>query len=81
MTRLRSIIDTELVQFQCTILSAAYIGAVPCVKDGLLFYKKHDLFFYSVDNVKCFECLLLDWLSYSYECDYWTMLNALNVYC
>ena len=52
-------------------LSAAYTGAIPCVKDGLLFYKKYDLFFYSVDNVKCFECLLLDWLSYSYECDYW----------
>ena len=51
-------------------LSVAYTGAVPYVKDGLLFYNKYDLFFYSVDNVKCFECLLLDWLSYSYECDY-----------
>ncbi|KAF3954296.1 hypothetical protein CMV_020335, partial [Castanea mollissima] len=43
-------------------LSAAYTGAVPYVKDGLLFYNKYDLFFYSMDNVKCFECLLLDWL-------------------
>ena len=51
-------------------LSAAYTGAVPYVKDGLLFYNKYGLFFYSMDNVKCFECLLLDWLSYSYECDY-----------
>ncbi|KAK7809534.1 snurportin-1, partial [Quercus suber] len=31
-------------------LSAAYTGAVPYVKDGLLFYNKYDLFFCSVDN-------------------------------
>ena len=51
-------------------LSAAYTGVVPYVKDGLLFYNKYDLFFFSMNNVKCFECLLLNWLSYSYECDY-----------
>ena len=50
-------------------LFATYIGAVPYGKDGLLFYNKYDLFIYSVDNVKCYECLLLNWLSYSYECN------------
>ena len=33
-------------------LSVAYTGAVPYVKDGLLFFNKYDLFFYNVDNVK-----------------------------
>ena len=51
-------------------LFVAYTGAIPYVKDGLLFFNKYDLFFYNVDNVKWFEYLLLDWLSYSYECNY-----------